>query len=46
MYKITYKIRPFYDKRYSIMCDTIEQALQLVTDFLVCNYEILSIRKL
>lgn len=45
MFKITYKIRPYYTDRYSLMCNSIEQALQLANDFLGCNYEIISIRK-
>lgn len=54
MYKITYKIRVFDEKcfitnraeRYHVTCETIEQALQLASDFLLFNYEIISIRKI
>ena len=45
MYKISYKIRPSFDKRYAVTCETIEQAIRLASDFLMCGYEILTIRK-
>ena len=45
MYKIYYKIRPSFDNRYFFFFETIEQALRLASDFLMCGYEILTIRK-
>lgn len=45
MYKIRYKIRNGNDTVYTLTCDSIEQALQLAKDMLLCQYEIIWIRQ-